>query len=388
MFSVQAGSDDVSLTFTNDDGDEIKFTPFTLSASNNASENYAVESQGFNGTLPASNVITDDVIFVLNEGTSAPYTTYVFEVTGFAISNDENVTRLKNLGTGKTDDYGNGDKVIDGVTIDFMSTTGFSLSAATSDLLYVEGGENHINLSTFNPSNVSSTVARNITYTERDVDQATASTFRFALSYDSADDETNVAVFATGNTSSGTQDNGNVKEYLSQYGTYVVEDVDESVKVDVWTPMDEDSEVTYGVFFAPIGSKVMVTGGSDGVTTQKTTQVPAGSTILDNELGSIDSARNNLIVVGGPCVNSAARELLKLPATGFQGKCTEGFTAGTARIELFNLANGKVAMLVAGYEGEDTRVAARAVASRDPRLTGTSVMLTVTSATEYTVKSN
>jgi hypothetical protein len=53
---------------------------------------------------------------------------------------------------------------------------------------------------------------------------------------------------------------------------------------------------------------------------------------------------------------------------------------------LFTLDNGKVAMLVAGWEAVDTQAAARAVATKAPGLTGNKVTLSVTSANQYTIK--
>ncbi|MBI4010507.1 MAG: hypothetical protein HY361_04990, partial [Candidatus Aenigmarchaeota archaeon] len=80
------------------------------------------------------------------------------------------------------------------------------------------------------------------------------------------------------------------------------------------------------------------------------------ATKLDSEIA--DAKAQNLIVVGGPCVNTVAAELLGSPAS-----CTEGFTPGKARVKLFEQANGNVAMLVAGYSGADTRLAGKVLAN-------------------------
>ena len=80
------------------------------------------------------------------------------------------------------------------------------------------------------------------------------------------------------------------------------------------------------------------------------TPLPVGLAILDTELpGSVKDG--NYIVVGGPCVNTAAAELLGNPAN-----CAEGFEPGKAIIKLFD-NNGKYALLVAGYSGQDTLAA-------------------------------
>jgi len=102
---------------------------------------------------------------------------------------------------------------------------------------------------------------------------------------------------------------------------------------------------------------------TSGVTSSSTT---AGGTLtkveivdatkLDSEIA--DAKAQNLIVVGGPCVNTVSAELLGNPAS-----CTEGFTPGKARVKLFEQANGNVAMLVAGYSGADTRLAGKVLAN-------------------------
>ena len=87
------------------------------------------------------------------------------------------------------------------------------------------------------------------------------------------------------------------------------------------------------------------------------------ATKLDSEVADVKA--QNLVVVGGPCVNTAAAELMGNPAD-----CAEGFTPGKARVKLFEHANGNVAMLVAGYSGADTRLAGKVVANRASELSG------------------
>lgn len=93
-----------------------------------------------------------------------------------------------------------------------------------------------------------------------------------------------------------------------------------------------------------------------------------GASKLDSEVASMTA--QNLIVVGGPCVNTVAAELLGNPAD-----CTEGFRAGVARVKLFEHANGNVAMLVAGFSGQDTRNAGGFLATRWEELSGDEVEL-------------
>jgi len=101
------------------------------------------------------------------------------------------------------------------------------------------------------------------------------------------------------------------------------------------------------------------------------------ATKLDSEVAS--ATAENLIVVGGPCVNSVAAELMGNPAD-----CTEGFTPGKAVVKLFE--NGdKVAMLVAGYSGADTRLAGKVVAEQPSKLSGMEVEIEGTTLADVSV---
>jgi hypothetical protein len=90
------------------------------------------------------------------------------------------------------------------------------------------------------------------------------------------------------------------------------------------------------------------------------------ATRLDSEVASVSA--QNLITVGGPCVNTVSADLLGNPAD-----CTEGFRPGVARIKLFEHANGNMAMLVAGFSGSDTRLGGKVVAQRASDLFGDEV---------------
>ncbi len=102
------------------------------------------------------------------------------------------------------------------------------------------------------------------------------------------------------------------------------------------------------------------------------------ATKLDSEIGS--ASAQNLVVVGGPCVNTVAAELLGNPA-----ECTQGFTPGKARVKVFEHANGNVAMLIAGYSGADTRLAGKVVAHRASELTGSEVEVEGTTYSDATI---
>lgn len=84
--------------------------------------------------------------------------------------------------------------------------------------------------------------------------------------------------------------------------------------------------------------------------------------VSDSQISTVGS--KNLIIVGGSCINSAARKLVDPAASS--AICGADFTAktnvqpGQFVVQAFNSpwSNGKVALLVAGYEQQDTSNAA------------------------------
>ncbi len=103
-----------------------------------------------------------------------------------------------------------------------------------------------------------------------------------------------------------------------------------------------------GASFSESGVKT-----SDPVTVQR---IEVGAAKLASEVSDVKG--QNTILVGGPCANAAAATVMGNPAD-----CTAGFVPGEGKIQLFEHANGNVAMLVAGYSAVDTRNAAAVVAN-------------------------
>jgi S-layer protein (TIGR01564 family) len=283
--------------------------------------------------------------------------------------------------TGQTTDYGVGNEVVDNVEVNYVDSNSFNLTTATSNKLYLDGGYNSITLATGVGANtLNLTVDEDAT---NGVDEATATDFEVRLSVDNDGDADIRASGFTGtqntNYDQDQDDGGNTEYTLTQLGTYVVADVDDYNQIEFWMPQDEDDEVSYGVFIAPTGAQTMVSGGGSAVTTQMVNPVAVGAAVLDSDV-QLATATTNLVVVGGPCINSVAAELLGNPVV-----CNEGFEPGKAFIELFDLDNGEVAMLVAGYEALETQAASRAVATDAAGLQGDAVVLTVTSLNDYSI---
>jgi len=88
-------------------------------------------------------------------------------------------------------------------------------------------------------------------------------------------------------------------------------------------------------------------------------RIDVGATKLASEVPNVNAV--NSILVGGPCANAAAAEVMGNPAD-----CTEGFEPGVGMVKMFDVGSGNVAMLVAGYAAADTRNAATFLTTQSP----------------------
>ncbi len=119
------------------------------------------------------------------------------------------------------------------------------------------------------------------------------------------------------------------------------------------------------------------TSGAD-TTYNKISPITAAVAKLDTEIGTAEKAKN-LVIVGGPCVNKLAAEALgkTYPACG----ASSGIAEKTAQISVWDdaFAKGKVALLVMGWEADDTRLATSVLQNYDKHLKGvTASKVTVT----------
>jgi hypothetical protein len=139
-------------------------------------------------------------------------------------------------------------------------------------------------------------------------------------------------------------------------------------------------EETYADFY--IGSKASKVTTSASGESVAVSKIEVGAAVLDSSLASYTS--QNLIVVGGPAINKASAALLgkKYPAYGAES----GIPENAGLIKLVEQADGTVAMIVAGWEAEDTQRACRVVAESDQyAMSGKEVQVTGTSMTDITV---
>lgn len=84
-------------------------------------------------------------------------------------------------------------------------------------------------------------------------------------------------------------------------------------------------------------------------------KIEVGAAKLASEVNSIKL--QNTILIGGPCANKWSAMML-----GFPQPCHKGFEKNTGYLKILPQSSGQVAVLIAGYEAQDTRKAARALA--------------------------
>jgi len=163
--------------------------------------------------------------------------------------------------------------------------------------------------------------------------------------------------------------------YMDYFGVKI------SDGTDVETEVDKD-EVTLSIPDEQVYAQISVSTGatsSDGVSEL------GEIVVLDSEVSTVSS--KNLIVVGGSCVNTVAAELLSNGAAcgpSFTEKT--GISTGEYIIKSVGDAytTGKIALVVAGYDAEDTRAGVSYLLNQDVDTTA-GTTLKGTSETSATV---
>jgi hypothetical protein len=302
----------------------------------------------------------------------------------------KNVTRLKDLADGTkyegtctsqcTINVGDVSAVFSGVS----SSSGYATLAATANVgakIYTKEGL------TINLGDSLGKSAYNITVTEEDQNGVLEGGNAFLVEAGKTSQnkvhvesviDSNAFETAASDQSTTEWQYGDTKDWGSQskFGTRVVHDKSgDEYLVMVYYPGEE----AHANVFVNSEAAVVTSGGGGG-TYEEVQRIEVGSAVLDTEVASLTA--QNAIVVGGPCVNNLAAQLMGNPAD-----CAAGFEMGKAMIKLFEHDNGNVAMLVAGYSAMDTRRAARVVANYDSydNFAGTELEVTGTSLTDISV---
>ena len=151
--------------------------------------------------------------------------------------------------------------------------------------------------------------------------------------------------------------------YLDKFGVFAERDARDQDTVKVWYP---DEQMTNYFFVLAKDATVTTTASAAGTKVKEAVPIKTSVAKLDTEVISADETGKNLILVGGPAANTVVAKL----ATAGKTKNTQWYRdngAGTALIELVADAftTGKSALVVAGYEASETRVATGVVQNYD-----------------------
>ncbi len=214
-------------------------------------------------------------------------------------------------------------------------------------------------------------------FTEDKGDEQNANNVYLNQTWDSDDDEifyeelTNTTVAYSGVEKEDGDDD--VKLAKTAKGTLLEFDNDEKLSVMVWAP-EEDAFAN--VFVTPLTAKI--TSGAASGDAYQVNAFEVGLAVLDSDA---EGMNKNMIIVGGPCANTLAMEVMD--AT--KENCGAGFEEGKAMIKYFD-RNGKAALLVAGYEARDTRGASYVLADyKEYELSGDEVEVVSTNLEDLKV---
>jgi hypothetical protein len=174
-----------------------------------------------------------------------------------------------------------------------------------------------------------------------------------------------------------------LKRGMTKYGALFEltdsSDANDADDLTITYPLAERGALVYVVGGVAQSSR---TGSSKGtVETVVIEKINVGAAKLDSEISNVWA--QNLVLVGGPCANQAALEVMGVSA----GTCADGFMEGKAMIKLYE-NSGKVAMVVAGYSAMDTRRATRVLADYakyKTEMVGTEVEVAGTTLADITV---
>ncbi|MBW2964870.1 hypothetical protein KY363_05430, partial [Candidatus Woesearchaeota archaeon] len=188
---------------------------------------------------------------------------------------------------------------------------------------------------------------------------------------------------ATGLNLKSHEDNDDLSTGMTNYGVFVKEmnEQNDPDSVTIEYPLAQ----LLPQVFVTFDKTVTMEGGAGSITVEKPQRIDIGSAVLASQVA--DPTAQNVISVGGPCINEVTAEVMGLtyPACGTDS----GMSEDEGLIKLYE-SGDKVAIVVAGWAAEDTTRATRVLADyktyqASGKLVGTEVKVTGTSATDFTV---
>jgi hypothetical protein len=172
---------------------------------------------------------------------------------------------------------------------------------------------------------------------------------------------------------SGTTQN----KYVDQFGTYVMYDSTMPGTLSISYPASQ-SQAIVGVGKAPTAS---VGGAAGSVTTQTVLPITADVVKLDSEVSTADQSANDMVLVGGPCINAMVAQLATAGKFPYTCDTWPGRNFGRVQVIADAFATGKTALVIAGTTAADTDLGSRIVqlgmpGATDAQKAGASVEVT------------
>ncbi|MFH2021343.1 MAG: hypothetical protein ABIJ34_08070 [archaeon] len=375
---IKTSSEDAEFTFVNNDGKDVSI-PFhyasgVVSLGKDTDENLLLPGQTYSAD-PEKQML----LYTTSGGE-----VHVLRIDDVTCSASTNKTTIKDLTYGVTVasavELANDCNGVETISLGSLGSISLSLKANAvnyTDSASMGGGwpetkyEGKLNFT----ENGLNPVVRFLEYN----DDITPQVVTFNVSYDSGTDETvevsDVKIDGTTPTWVDIDENDdNTQMAYTNKGSLLKVDQED----DLWLEIQHAEKDAYGnVFVVPLDATV-TEGGSGSVMADKVNPFTVGLAVLDENAASMTK---NMILVGGPCANSVAREVMG--AT--MDTCADGFESGKAKIKFFE-RNGKAALLVAGDRAEDTRGASYVLADHKKyALSGEEVEVVVASLSDIKV---
>ncbi|PIZ49428.1 hypothetical protein COY28_06345 [Candidatus Woesearchaeota archaeon CG_4_10_14_0_2_um_filter_57_5] len=363
----------LKLTFTNKDGNT--YNGLRIAEGNTSGDGTGVSVVANNdpllllGGATISGASGNKNAFIVD----ADGNSYIMRLDKVYNSSTESYIKLYDYATGQTTDKitvtsGAATYTLAGKTFTFtvplLGAETATVSPANVNYVYTKSGAkiaiNGINstggidLTNLGDTNITVNLTEETSYNDWSGTPSWADDAGWVITYNNAnsDNDMRISTVAVNATSSVQTSDSNKYELVSNYGTFIKTDTD-SYDAEIYYP---NTQMVANIFLAPVDSTASTSGASSGGTYYDTNRVQVGAAVLDTTVlsGYQDS---NLIVVGGPCVNTVAAKLRNNPEN-----CAEGFKDGEAIIKLYDTGKGKVALLVAGMSADDTVVASKILA--------------------------
>ncbi|MEM4396672.1 MAG: S-layer protein, partial [Candidatus Woesearchaeota archaeon] len=384
---VNAGASDITLEFVDALGNTVKFTPWKESSSTtsefkviNVNYNdinitrhtdgkYYVDLDG-SGNVNSGDPEAVGMHFIIHENLDGQNNlSHVFRIESIRRSGSgsqlKGTLELRDLNTGKLyrfegSQYYKTFDFIEDYKITFDETDGnWTIKTDhNKDLkLYTKGG--HMITLEYSSGNSSKPQSITVTVNELELFTTTKDKEQVVLKLDyTANNEYTVVIDDTSiDDTYVSLSESDEAMLLRELGAFAYDpDTDKDDKVEVYLPLQEMRILV--AFGKDVEIKTTGSAKSGSVETQTVKPIKLGAAVLDTEvLGQV--GRANMISVGGPAVNRVSAELMGLtyPTYG----TASGIPKDSGLIKMFKTGS-KVGIVVAGWEEEQSRMAARVLA--------------------------